>query len=136
MYIVSQSEFSERLEQVLDDLPPIDYVTGPGRSGAIASVYASYMLRVPFVPYGSFIPDQRALIVDTAINTGKTLRKASRHYGDAPFVYAFREPPRVHFWYECLEETPVEFPRHLYERMKELVKDIDVDLNKRLQDND
>lgn len=78
-----------------------DFVTGPGRSGAIASVYASHYLGVPFVPYkharwGS------PLVVDTAVSSGRTLRKASRFYDGADTLYAFFETPnyRVKFWYE------------------------------------
>ena len=79
-------------------------VVGPGRSGAIASVYASHILGVPFIPYGQPVPDslQPLLIVDTACNSGRTLRKAERRYDyiDTITIFVYQEPPRVRFWYE------------------------------------
>ncbi len=104
--LVSEAEFRECFFALLDRSPLADIgsVTGPGRSGAVAAVYASHHLRVPFVPYGARCPRHlgRLLIVDTAIQSGKTLRKAERKYRDAlPYVLAaFEEPPRVYFWYE------------------------------------
>lgn len=107
--MVSEQEFREvfinKLKYLRDNhrlLDNTDYVTGPGRSGAIASVYASHFLGLPFVPYKHKIEGKRALVVDTAIESGATLRKASRLYGNAPIVYGFSEPPRVKFWYETL----------------------------------
>jgi hypothetical protein len=107
MKIVTEREFAGRLRQVLEsaDMDDVGFVTGPGRSGAIASVYASHLLRVPFIPYGSTPPVHlgRALIIDTARETGATLRKAERRYEAAnPIVLVcFEEPPRVAFWYEA-----------------------------------
>lgn len=100
--IVSESEFRSVFCAVLEGAPACDYVTGPGRSGAVAAVYASHFLGVPFVPFKCFVPGKRALIVDTAMESGRTIRKASRVYGGAPSIVAFREPPRVRFWYEEL----------------------------------
>jgi hypothetical protein len=105
MRIVTEPEFAERLREVLPANDNIGSVTGPGRSGAVAAVYASHMLGVPFIPYGSRAPTElgRLLIVDTAMKSGRTLRKAASRYQDAaPFqVVAFHEPPRVAFWYEA-----------------------------------
>lgn len=75
-------------------------VTGPGRSGAVASVYASHMLGAPFVPYGQPAPAGTVLVVDTAAKTGRTLRRAERRYPGSVAVAVFNEPPRVTFWYE------------------------------------
>lgn len=79
-------------------------VTGPGRSGAIAAVYASHMLGIPFVPYGQPGPAP-VLVVDTAQQTGATMRKALRRYEAmgllASGLSVFGEPPRVRFWYEA-----------------------------------
>lgn len=108
MRIVSEPEFNERFKGVLSDIPvsEVAAVTGPGRSGAVAAVYASHMLGVPYIPYGAKCPivagKRRLLIVDTARQSGRTLRKAERKYEKAePFVrVAFEEPPRVCFWYE------------------------------------
>lgn len=105
MRIISEQEFRERFYEQLADLPSVGAVTGPGRSGAVAAVYASHFLRVPFIPYGSAHPSHlgRLLIVDTARESGSTLRKAARRYETAqPIVVAcFEEPPRVAFWYEA-----------------------------------
>lgn len=114
MRIISEAEFKERIEGMLlgDDgsvatiFEDIGCVTGPGRSGAIASVYASHILGVPFVPFKTMnIPSHlgRLLIIDTATESGSTLRKAERVYRQFnPIVRAcYHEPPRVAFWYEA-----------------------------------
>ena len=78
-------------------------VVGPGRSGAIAAVYASYILKVPMLPQGlGYVPEpmKPTLVVDTASKSGRTLRKLLRRYETLCCVFAFHEPPRVHFWYE------------------------------------
>lgn len=114
--IVSEPEFHARLVEVLATLPAgIGSVTGPGRSGAVAAVYASHLLGVPFIPFGSRCPTHlgRLLIIDTARESGATLRKAERRYAVArPIVVAcFEEPPRVAFWYEAGKPQ-----RYRYER--------------------
>ena len=107
MRIVTEPEFHARLVDVLAALPAFELgsVTGPGRSGVIASVYASHLLGVPFIPFGSRCPGNlgRLLIIDTARESGATLRKAERRYAEArPVVVScFEEPPRVAFWYEA-----------------------------------
>jgi hypothetical protein len=106
MRIVSEAEFDERIKQIVSEIPAdIGWVTGPGRSGAVAAVYASHILGIPFVPYGSRAPQNlgRLLLVDTARESGRTLRKAERRYElSDPFVWVgFEEPPRVAFWYEA-----------------------------------
>lgn len=109
MRIISEQEFKEKLLQKLSSLDgcldEIRYVTGPGRSGAVASVYASHILGIPFVPYKQ-IPKSElgaVLIVDTATESGKTMRKAIRYYEKHIKVFSlsvYQEPPRVAFWYE------------------------------------
>src|SRR5689334_18030252 len=99
MRIITEPEFRDELMHLLvvadAFTPDIGAVTGPGRSGAIAAVYASHILKVPFIPFGSHAPTHlgRLLIVDTASESGKTLRKAKSKYekmGHTPmtlFVY-------------------------------------------------
>lgn len=106
--LVTEAEFKTALYMALADdvaYSAVGCVTGPGRSGAVASVYASHILGVPFIPYGQKAPIHlgRLLIVDTARESGATLRKAERKYsGCTPLVLAvFEEPPRVVFWYEA-----------------------------------
>lgn len=108
MRVVTEAEFHASISQKLSagtDGVDIGSVTGPGRSGAVAAVYASHLLGVPFIPYGSQCPTHlgRLLIVDTAMESGATLRKAGRRYAYAnPLVIAcYHEPPRVAFWYEA-----------------------------------
>lgn len=106
MRVISEAEFNERIRAVLSDpwYEDIGCVTGPGRSGAVAAVYASHILHVPFIPFGASAPTHlaRLLIVDTAIESGATIRKACRKYQDAKpkTAVCYNEPPRVMFWYE------------------------------------
>lgn len=119
MRIVSEDEFQSTFSELLLgadlDLHEFGAVTGPGRSGAVAAVYASHLLRIPFIPFGQLHPQHlgRLLIVDTAQESGRTIRKALRKYRNAdpkPLV-AFNEPPRVAFWYEACNPKPQRF-RH------------------------
>ena len=101
---ISEAEFSEKIHAALSGIKA-GSVTGPGRSGAIAAVYASHILRIPFFPYKCPAPVDLGpvLVIDTATESGATLRKAARLYSAAnPVVVSvFREPPRVYFWYEA-----------------------------------
>lgn len=98
---ISEKQFKDRLKHKLDrlDFKPM-FVTGPGRSGAIAAVYASHYLGVPFVPYKCGLKRDGFLIVDTNKSTGKTIRRASRIYNGAPHISAFSVKGRLIFWYE------------------------------------
>ena len=106
MRVVSEPEFSVSIRTMLGAIDPVGWVTGPGRSGAVAAVYASHILRVPFVPIGSQAPHElgRPLVIDTARLSGRTLRKAARRYGerDPVVVAVYEQPPRVRFWYEAV----------------------------------
>jgi hypothetical protein len=104
--IVSEAEFASELRIALQEnnVDSVGAVTGPGRSGAIAAVYTSHMLHIPFIPFGEVCPEKfRLLIIDTARDSGRTLRKAARWYHRSnPIVIAvYEEPPRVAFWYEA-----------------------------------
>ena len=127
MRIISEEEFKTRIVEVLKEVDKdcnIGCVTGPGRSGAVAAVYASHLLRIPFVPFGTFkIPIHlgKILIIDTARESGKTLRQAVRRYekidgADVVSAVCFEEPPRVAFWYEA--EKP-QFYRHEKNKTRE-----------------
>lgn len=100
--VVSEAEFSAAIRLRLLGVKA-RAVVGPGRSGAVASVYASHILGIPFIPYGTECPEhlRPLLVVDTARKSGATLRKAERRYGgDCVVVHVFNEPPRLRFWYE------------------------------------
>lgn len=107
MRIISEPEFNDRIRELLADskYDDVGSVTGPGRSGAIAAVYASHILSIPFIPYKANVPAHlgRLLIIDTASESGATLRKADRFYNGVlrHVVACFQEPPRVAFWYEA-----------------------------------
>lgn len=102
--VVTEAQFQERLAHVLRTLPAVRSVSGPGRSGAIASVYASHFLHVPWLPARCAVPAELRphLVIDTAVLTGATLRKAVRYMSAEYALYLFHEPPRVRFWYEAL----------------------------------
>ncbi len=104
MGVVSENEFAQKIKCLLKDVNA-DWVTGPGRSGAVAAVYASHILRIPFIPFGSRAPSGKLLIIDTATESGKTLRKAARKYfnNETIILSVYNEPPRVAFWYEALK---------------------------------
>jgi hypothetical protein len=106
--VISEVEFSAALRELLQTIDTNDFpgwVTGPGRSGAVAAVYASHLLGIPFLPFGQFADEKlgRVLLIDTARETGQTLRKAERKYESRnPLVLCvYEEPPRVAFWYEA-----------------------------------
>lgn len=114
MRIITEQEFKERIEGLLlgeDGLvatavADVGCVTGPGRSGAVAAVYASHILGVPFIPYKTEnVPTHlgKLLIIDTAMESGATMRKTERFYEGVPKIsrVCFHEPPRVAFWYEA-----------------------------------
>jgi hypothetical protein len=106
MIIVSEDEFVKNLKLKLKGVS-VKSVTGPGRSGAVASVFSSHILRIPFIPYGQTCPDnlRPLLVVDTAKQSGVTLRKAQKKYGpNSVVINIYDEPPRVKFWYEFLGE--------------------------------
>jgi hypothetical protein len=101
---ISEEEFRTALILFLDSIVHLNIrsVSGPGRSGAIAAVYTSHYLAIPFIPQGGRIVDDLRphLIIDMAISSGKTLRKAIRKT-NAEYAFAiFTEPPRAKFWYE------------------------------------
>ncbi len=105
--IIQPEQFLAALREKLKniDATKVGAVTGPGRSGAIASVYASHLLGIPFIPYGSKCPDRLfpILLIDTATSSGRTLRRAERRLqdrGEVITVAVYHEPPRVIFWYE------------------------------------
>lgn len=106
--IISEPEFNERINEILVDVKNIGSVTGPGRSGSIAAVYASHILGVPYIPFNSNAPNElgRLLIIDTARESGATLRKAVNRYLrqiglEVVSLVCYEEPPRVAFWYEA-----------------------------------
>lgn len=107
MKVISEPEFKEAITEALKDIQ-CGSVTGPGRSGALAAVYASHILHVPFMPYKSLVGCLVGvhllplLIIDTAIETGRTLKKCALFYMDIPHIIlsVYQEPPRVMFWYE------------------------------------
>jgi hypothetical protein len=106
--IISEIEFRKSLLSLLKLLPSypdhgFKSVSGPGRSGAIAAVYASHFLKIPFITHSSniLVHLQPHLVIDTAIHTGKTLCKAHRKAKATYSIAVYHEPPRVKFWYEC-----------------------------------
>lgn len=103
--IISELKFRNHLYQILEriDGTGLRYVTGPGRSGAIAAVYASHFLGLPFLAWKTVpqrLGENEVLVVDTAKLTGATVRKAMSFYNTSRYVVPFNEPPRVKFWYE------------------------------------
>lgn len=101
---VSEQEFRAVLYQKLEPFRgKVKSVIGPGRSGAVASVYASHYLGVQWLPANMRnIPDalRPVLVVDTACRTGRTIRQMVRRVKAEHSVWAINEPPNKKFWYE------------------------------------
>lgn len=104
--VVSEALFARRLVRAVKPFRGVfRCVTGPGRSGAVAAVYASHRLGIPFIPEGVKPPDtlRPVMVIDTASKTGRTLRRAVRRVGanGTLGLAVFTEPPRIRFWYEA-----------------------------------
>lgn len=108
-HLIDEPTFRAALNMALDNIGPsnFDYVVGPGRSGAIASAYASHRSGIPFVPWNQRIrgDKRRVLMVDTAMQTGKTMRRAVARYekfGYEVTPLAVYNCPDTHFifWFE------------------------------------
>lgn len=105
--VVSENEFSTLVGLAIAEEPMPDFIVGPGRSGAVASVYVSYRMHRPFVPYGHAggPKGSTVLIVDTVSMTGGTIRKARARYERMGFVVRTltivpENRKRHHFWFE------------------------------------
>lgn len=105
--VVTETEFSVMLDQALEGLEAPVFITGPGRSGAIAAVYASYRLHRPFVPFGhpGGPAGSTVLVIDTVSMSGRTIRKAVAKYERMGFVVRSltvvpQNQKRHHFWFE------------------------------------
>lgn len=107
---VTEEQWRTAFYAALDEVKGVtyDFVTGPGRSGHVAAVYASHYLGIPFKPHkcGSYKVGQRVLIVDTVCYTGKTLTKAHHWYakrGLQPTICYAMDENKGHYykmWYE------------------------------------
>lgn len=111
--IVSEPEFSTMVAEALKDVEKPDFIVGPGRSGAIAAVYASYRLHRPFVPFGhpGGPEGSKVLVIDTVSMSGRTIRKAAARYERMGYVVMAltvvpRNQKRHHFWYENHGDSP------------------------------
>lgn len=104
-------EFTAKVKLEALHLMDFDFVTGPGRSGAVTSVYMSHELGIPFIPFKGWsdttFKDKKVLLVDTVSSTGKTLRKAkssiekTARYVGVFYVFSHKHgTPRIKFWYE------------------------------------
>lgn len=102
LIMCSEQVFKDRVVSMLKDydISECKFVTGPGRSGAIAAVYVSHLTGLSFIPYKSIIMEN-TLIVDTAMMTGRTFRKAMKVYNTNHGICFFHETESRHvFWYE------------------------------------
>lgn len=105
---VSEKMFREAITAAMLDIGPadFDFILGAGRSGAIAAVYASHLTGIPFVAWNNRLPENsKVLIIDTAKQSGKTLRRAVARYnklGHEAFSLPIFECDNTHFifWYE------------------------------------
>lgn len=107
---MTEQEWRVKFFAALDQVENVrfDFVTGPGRSGHVAAVYASHYLGMPFKPHkaGNYDNDRSCLVVDTVEYTGGTIRKAVSWYErNGLFVrsaFAIRETRGHYFkmWYE------------------------------------
>jgi hypothetical protein len=124
MRVVTEEEFyralTEKLIPFINWGKPNSYigptpraVMGPGRSGAVASVYASHFLGAIWLPptMGRLPSQLRPLmVIDTAAKTGATIRKIQRRFEAEYSVVLFDEPPLLRFWYENVRPVEIELP--------------------------
>lgn len=105
--IISEFEFKCAIQAICEPLRGrVFSVTGPGRSGAVASVYASHYLGIAWIPFSReiLLPAklQPTLLIDTARCKGHTIKKAAaKIMGALTIAYLYDEPPMVRFFYEC-----------------------------------
>ena len=105
---VSEEQFRKAITIWTAGIGPndFDFVLGAGRSGAIAAVYASHLTGIPFVAWNNRLPENsKVLIIDTAKQSGKTLRRAVARYnklGHEAVSLPIYECDNTHFifWYE------------------------------------
>lgn len=106
MRTITESEFQDRLREALSDheVHFARWVTGPGRSGAIAAVYASYFLNIPYVQFGYAARPEGAPLVIDITECRKNFRDADRLYGHlSPIKIAlFEIKPYQSFWFKDL----------------------------------
>jgi adenine/guanine phosphoribosyltransferase-like PRPP-binding protein len=115
--LVSEAEFSATVRNTLSGKMRPDFVTGPGRSGAVAAVYASYALSAPYIPHSTrpAEPGETMLVIDTVSMSGRTIRKAASRWKrlgyEVEALVLYSSPTiRHHFWYENLA---IDVPEHL-----------------------
>lgn len=81
--MISEADFIDRLKLVLEDpeFSHAEWVTGPGRTGAMAAIYASHILNVSFVAYGHRPKaNGYVLVMDILNDNPRTMRRALKHY--------------------------------------------------------
>lgn len=100
--IVTEAEFKALIQEIYTDIPSdVEWVTGPGRSGAIAAVYVSYAFGLPFIPYCSLGPaHKRGLIIDMQPLSSLVRRKAEKRYYGAHIMSLYDTAADRVFWYE------------------------------------
>lgn len=106
---VTEAEFSATVRHTLAGMVRPDFVTGPGRSGAVAAVYASYALSSPYIPHSTRPAEsgETILVIDTVSMSGRTIRKAESRWKrlgyEVSSLVLYSSPTiRHHFWYEAL----------------------------------
>lgn len=101
---ITEEQFVEAIMEIRPLRPDYIYVTGPGRSGAIAAAYLSHTHGLAFIPYGQPCPNNRKLLLaDTMAKSGKTIRGAMKMYeGATPMLIFGNRPHKLYFWFELL----------------------------------
>lgn len=106
MTLITEAAFQERIEEALADRHgKFAWVMGPGRSGAIAAIYASHILNIPWVPYG-FLPRAKGkgLLIDIAHTNALCLNRAVRRYRtrETETLLLFHTPDAIPvLWFQC-----------------------------------
>lgn len=103
--MITEPEFVTQLRETLADpvYATVASVTGPGRSGAMASIYASQLLDIEYVPCGR---EPRTggpiLLIDVADTTMYGLNKLAKRYKDYDQVLClvFEVEKSVPMWFE------------------------------------
>ena len=112
MTIVTEADMLEIMRALFASDPlyaKAEQVTGPGRSGAMAALHASYMLNIDHLPAGRLpLKAGPVLIIDIVASTTSGLHRLAKRYRDHDCIELLliecAPGERPHLWFQ---HTPI-----------------------------